>query len=481
MKNIILLSTLFTIATIMVSCDATNGDPISTDDDNAFQKALADAYAKGDRSLDYAPIELQEFVMNYQLLDLFYINAHTMHELDKPDAYYGKAEGTLFGTLPFGDVYYMFNQMSCLFTNYFDPSRYEQMAKMLYYSDEGSGFGMDYDTLNNTGTLMAVVANVYLNGPAYKAGIMEGDTLLTINGVEAILENVTSTEEKLPKNGEAAITLKRGADVIDVSVTKQEFISPSVYVNYIKDIPVITITGFVDTTTLLTGTYGEFKEALKRTEGAKATIINLADNGGGSVDHCMPMAAELLPRHTVLGYTIETNIDSSRGDYRQKIDTTVTMPEDYGMTEDGIAMDRYIVFVQDGGTASCSELMISAVAASKNTPVVGTQSYGKGIGQYYFETIAGGFSGVTSSKFFDKRMKSYHSYGIEPDFVVKGTKASLLKAYEIASEGTYVRTAEYSSKPSGNFAMALKRTQPEANIRESFGAFKVKKAPKFHK
>lgn len=475
MKNKFLFFTLFIFAAFLVSCDTTSGGAINTNSE--FERALREF-----DDIEAAPIELQEFAMNYQLLDIFYINAHRKHELGEPGEYYGKSKGTLFEKLPFSDVYYMFNQMSDLFTNYYDPSYYDELAQALFYSDEEAGFGMDYDTLNYNMMNLAIVANVYLSGPAYTAGIKVGDTLLTINDDPAYIYKVLSVEETSKKNSTSTFTLKRGEDTLTVEVEKQSFLAPSVYINYIKDIPIITITGFVDTTTLITGTYGEFKEALERTQDARATIINLAGNGGGSVDHCMPMAAELLPQGTILGYTIETNVDSSRGDYRQRIDTVVTRPEDFDITRDGIAKDRYIVFVQNSQTASCSELMISAVTTSRNAPVVGTQSYGKGIGQYYFETIAGGFSGITSSQFFDKNMDSYHSYGIQPDIINRGTKDALFKAYEIASQGTYVRTEGYSTKPSGNFAKVLARTQPQkGDIRKDFGAFKVKKAPKLIK
>lgn len=476
MKTNHFLLILSTLSLFMVSCNTLNSRSEDTIDD-----FLANHRIYNDRDFYEAPIELKEFATNYQYLDLFYINAHTKHELGKPEDYYGRSEGTLFEKLPFGDVYYMYNQMSCLFTNYYDPTYYEQIAGQLFYSEKTTGFGMDYDTLNRSEIMNAVVANVYLNGPADKAGIKVGDTLLTINDKEADIYTIMLEENSSVKKTPVNISLKRGDDTISVSVANESYLTPSVFINYIGDIPIITVTEFVDTTTILSGTYGEFKEALKRTEGARATIINLADNGGGSVDHCMPMAAELLPKNTVLGYTVEANIDSSRDNYRQRIDTTITLPSDFGLTEDGAAKDRYIVFVQNDQTASCSELMISAVTASKNAPVVGTQSYGKGIGQFYFETVAGGICGITGLQFYDKNMKSYHSYGIEPDFIEHDTKKALFKAYEIASEGSYVRTAGYSPRQSGNFAMALKRSQPGTNVREAFGAFKVKQAPKFSK
>lgn len=459
------------------------------EEDGPFEDAIRTAAeARGlklplnDEEFEQLPIELQEFEVAYELLDLFYLYAHMKHELGDRNDYFAKAGYIpLYQDYPaeFRDIYYMFDQMSCPFTNYFDPSFYEAISDLLFYSDYGVGFGVRLDTIEHAPNAEAVIANVYPQGPAKDAGLMEGDIIVSIDR-KSVTRSTFEQIETTSKDGDVyQFDILRGEDTLTVDITASQVQAPTVFVNYRGDIPIITITEFTDTTTMVTGTYGEFKEALEQTAGAKATIINLADNGGGSVKLCEPMAAEFLPENTVLGYAISAEIDSSRNDYKQRIDTTIMVPSDFGKTGDGIAKDRYVVFIENGETASCSELMISAVTAARNAPVVGTRSYGKGIGQYYIPTVAGGFAGVTSVQFLDKNRDSYHTFGIEPDVVKTTLKESVDEAFRIAEEATMVRTAGYGDSPTGHFPALTRKVggKPQLNRRDHFGAFKVIKSP----
>ena len=467
----------------LVSCTPVS---IEDEDEGAFEQAVRRAARERGLSLpitnfDDLPLDLQEFEMTYELLDLFYLYAHMKHELGDRNDYFDMSQGTPYEELPYGDIYFMFSQMSCPFTRYFDPSYYEDISKLLFYSDYGVGFGFRLDTIEHSPSGEAVIANVYPKGPAKDAGLKEGDVIVKVNRDSVTREKVEELELNSKSGEKFKFIISRDGELDTVKLVADQIQAPTVFVNYRGDIPMITVTEFTDTTIMNSGTYGEFKEALKQTADAKATIINLADNGGGSVEHCEPMAAEFLPKNTILGYAISAEIDSSDFDYFQKIDTTAMYPSDYGKKDNGMAKDRYIVFIQNSGTASCSELMISAVTAARNAPVVGTRSYGKGIGQYYFETPAGGYAGVTSSQFLDKDHISYHTYGIEPDVIKLSLKDAVDEAFKIAEEGTMVREAGYGDTPTGHFPALTRATslqKKKFNRRDNFGAFRVKKAPR---
>ena len=97
--------------------------PVSTDereDEGAFENALREAARErrlklplSDKDFEKLPIELQEFELTYELLDLFYLYAHMKSELGGRNDYFEQSAGTPYAKLPFGDIYFMFSQMSC--------------------------------------------------------------------------------------------------------------------------------------------------------------------------------------------------------------------------------------------------------------------------------------------------------------------------------------------------------------------------------
>ena len=103
-------------------------------------------------------------------------------------------------------------------------------------------------------------------------------------------------------------------------------------------------------------------------------------------------------------------------------------------------------------TASCSELMLAGILSNKNYPVVGTTTYGKGIGQRYIITPSLSIAAITSKRVVDKNRKFYHKYGIETDFAISDRELAIEKAVELAKDMNYVRTAGYGSVSTGNFA-----------------------------
>lgn len=204
--------------------------------------------------------------------------------------------------------------------------------------------------------------------------------------------------------------------------------------------------------------------ALKETEGAEATIIDLRGNPGGSVDQCMDMTAELLSKNDTMAYMVTHEPDTNTLDLI--VDTLV-----WTATENGFGKGRYYVFLADSGSASCAELMLVGAVSNTKSPVVGLTTYGKGIGQTYVGTFAGGIAGITSMRMIDKNGKIYHRYGIEPDYVEGDPDKAMAIAVELAKEKKAVRTKEYGSEDTGHFTLAKSRASSKVPGRG--GAYKV--------
>ncbi|SOE47378.1 C-terminal peptidase (prc) [Fibrobacter sp. UWT3] len=415
-------------------------------------------------SFNRLPKAQQELLFTNFFLQAMYVNAET--EVKDVNKYLdeGAKNGFTEDDYEFPDVSYMYSTLSDNFTNYFSPYIAERILKQLVYSEATAGIGADFQEIietncttdglcTNSGTL--VFKHVYKNGPADKAGVLKGDTLLMIDGREPRNEQHFRRLEAVFDAGETIpFAIKRGEDTLNISITFDQYFSPTVFVDMVDSIPVITVSEFTDTTVLVTGTYGEFLDALEETAGAKSTIIDLRGNPGGTVEHCVNMAAEMLPKNDTIITIISHTIDSLTEE--PYIDTTTFITE-----EDGIGAERYYVILADSNSASCAELMVAGVVSNTKSPVVGQTTYGKAIGQSYLPTIAGGLTGITSMRLLDKNWGTYQKYGIVPDFEEGDADKAMQKAVELAKEGTAQRTQGYGTVDKGHFTLAKKRDNKE--------------------
>ena len=146
-------------------------------------------------------------------------------------------------------------------------------------------------------------------------------------------------------------------------------------------------------------------------------------------------------------------------------------------TEDGVGKGRYVVFLADSATASCSEILLAGVTRNLKSPIVGQQTYGKGIGQYYIPTYAGGYSIVTSLRISDKDFVTYHDKGFLPDYDISDSLKALEKAVEIAKLGKEKRTKGYGTKDQGHFSNSLAKKAGSKNALPRGGAYKIIKNP----
>ena len=424
---------------------------------------------------DSLSLDAQELVITGALLDIYYVNADK--ELKDFEDYYqkGTAHGYLSAYYEFPDVQYMFSTLSDNFTRYFGPRYTAQIMSALTYSEEKIDLGVDVKMVSipdcegeedceETKTVL-VFKHVYPEAPAEKAGIQVGDTLVSIGGIEIRDTTIFQKLSSGIKGEEISVVVKRDEEHT-YKATLEAYLAPSVFVDTEDGIPVITITEYIDTTYMSTGTYGEFVKALKETKDAEATIIDLRGNPGGSIPQCMDMTAELLHKNDTLAFMISHDLDEER---ENKVVDTLTWMAD----EDGLAKDRYIVFLADTGSASCAELMLVGTIANKKSPVVGQTTYGKGIGQTYLGTYAGGIAGITSMRMFDKNMKIYHRFGIVPDYEEDDPDKAMEIAIKLAKEKKAVRTKEYGDVDTGHFTLA--KSHGNSTAPERGGAFVIKR------
>jgi C-terminal processing protease CtpA/Prc len=202
---------------------------------------------------------------------------------------------------------------------------------------------------------------------------------------------------------------------------------PTVWLDTISSIPVIQVDFYASSDeTGAGGSATEFDEALAKIENAPIAIIDLRGNPGGSVDDCLRMTDALLDTGLIV-YELNRRYDGTLD--TTFVDTIIPRKvRDNGTT----AEHRPYVFLADSGSASCSEIMLAGIQENKDWPIIGTQSYGKGIGQSLGQTVAGGLVVVTTTEFRNKRMKDYHHKGITPDIQILDPDSQMVTAVRVA-------------------------------------------------
>ncbi len=451
MKKLLWSSFLFLSLLVITACD------------NDSKSSTSNPLNPGDG-------EYNEFEYNYAFLYFYYYKAGA--ELKSAEYYTRNVDTSEYipSVQDVADVLFMYEDMSDHFTNYYPSIYFDELWALLTESESNKTVGMAVDS-----TL--TVKRVYPNSSAYSAGVKKGDIVIAVDSI--FLEGNYDRYTKLVDSSSAStfeILFDRGGDTLQISLLKTEILLPTVYLDSIKGIPVITVTEFTDSTSNVNGTSAEFAEILEETDGAKSTVLDLRGNPGGSVDQCSDMAKMLLARGDTI---IRGTYAIPDKDYEVQIDSAfVTVA-----TTNGIGKGRYYVLMLDSGSASCSEIFAAAITSNLKTPIVGELSYGKGIGQFYIVTDANGIAGATSLRLFDKDGVSYHTNGFVPDFVIADPDSAMNEAIKLAQKGTYKRTAGYGTTPLSHWTGPKdKKAEGPASIKnfERDGAFKIIQLPKGH-
>ncbi len=250
------------------------------------------------------------------------------------------------------------------------------------YSGKYDGVGITIYSINDTITIIAVTSG----GPADSAGIMPGDKILFLNGENVIRANQNSVAEKI--NGEVGTTLsliiKRGSSLNEFVLTRQNLKTLSIVSKFI--IPE-TSTAFIKSIRFTANCYNEFIEALEELskKGMKSLIVDLRGNQGGYLEQVVKIISELVPEGKKITYTTSKN-----SDYKLEY-----------ISKGNKKFEKLPIIVMiDEQSASASEIFAGAIQDLDRGLVIGSQSFGKGTVQKYFEFKDGSAFSLTVASYY---------------------------------------------------------------------------------
>ena len=190
------------------------------------------------------------------------------------------------------------------YTNYYNKEEFASFNTSLSNSFYGIGIVISVDTTTNK----LIVVSPIEGGPSANAGIMPGDFIVAVDGVEysgnqmneaVSLMRGDSLEDK--KGTQVTVTVERAGTRNDYVITRDLVRINSVNSKMVDDeIGYIRITAFNAVDDKSDGsqdTYDEFIAAIDslKAEGMKKLVIDLRNNPGGSLSVVNKIADELLP------------------------------------------------------------------------------------------------------------------------------------------------------------------------------------------
>ena len=346
---------------------------------------LAQKKAGATGSLGLTNSEVQKKLEEMQkLIELYYLD-----EIDPEQVENYLFKGTVAGL---GDTY----------AAYYTQEEYQSMLDSTY----GSYCGIGVEISQNMSTGIITIVRIFEGSPAMEAGLLPGDILYQVDGVEVTGEDLTKVVS-LIKGEEHTTTLisvvREGEkDYLEYETERRTIEVPTVSHEMLEgQVGYIAITSFDDVTT------EQFLQAMDDLEarGMKALIVDLRNNGGGLVSSVCAILDRLLPEG-LLVYT----------------------EDKYGNREEESSdaehfFDKPMAVLINGNSASASEIFAGAIKDYEAGTLVGTTTYGKGIVQKIYPMSDGTAVKLTVSKYYTPAGNNIHGIGIEPDVEVELEKS----------------------------------------------------------
>lgn len=311
------------------------------------------------------------------------------------DNYYGELDRD---KLIDGAVEGMISSVGDTFTSYSDIDSTSSFDETINGSYEG--IGCTVATLED-GTISVI--DMFENSPSYKAGLKVGDIILKVDGESYEGKNSNDISNYIKNSGKSKIvlTVKRDNEEKDISINLSKVEIPHVSGKVIEqDSKKI---GYIKISLFASNSYKQFKNKLDELEKSNIDdlIIDVRDNSGGYLSSVTDICNLFLDKGKVI-YQLE----DSKGKVKKKDTTKEKRKYD-------------IVVLINGGSASASEILASAIKESYGGDIVGTNSYGKGTVQQTKKLLDGSMIKYTTQKWLTPDGNSINEVGVTPTKVVE--------------------------------------------------------------
>ena len=261
------------------------------------------------------------------------------------------------------------------FSAYFNPEEYERFKQ----SSQGEFQGVGISVTGVEGGLRVV--RVFEDAPARRAGLRPGDLIVRAagRGLGGLPEGAGAALIKGDAGTTVRLTWVRDGKKITREVERANIEVPVVEssLERVDGKPL----GVVSLATFSSGAHAQLYEAMRELleHGAEGFVLDLRNNGGGLVTEAQLVASAFIAEGTIVttrGRSVPTQTLSATGD--------------------PIAADEPVVVLVNENSASASEIVTGALEDRRDAPVVGEETFGKGVFQRVIELPNGGALDLTA-------------------------------------------------------------------------------------
>ena len=306
--------------------------------------------------------------------------------------YYGEVDSH---KLLEGAVRGMVDAVDDPYTNYLDAKDFKRLSEMTQGSF--SGIGVVFGKRNNQYQIMTVMDD----NPGAKAGVKEGDIIISINGestakmsMDAVANNIRG-----PIDTEVVLELKdKTGKTRKVTVVRKEIKTISLAGKMLPDSKI----GYIRIANFNENTGADFKKQYLELEskGMQALILDLRSNPGGLLSSGVEVAQLLVPKGPIVSIINKAGEKQVEYSHLEKV--------------------KYpLAVLVNGGTASAAEIVSGAIKDTKSGKLFGEKTFGKGCVQHVYRLSADEAVKITVADYYTPSGASIHKKGIEPDVKVE--------------------------------------------------------------
>ncbi|RAS41207.1 S41 family peptidase [Prevotella pallens] len=327
----------------------------------------ANVFAQGTSNKDHnfkVAKNLETFSAIYKYLDLMYVDTLNADEV------IGNGINAMLSSL---DPY----------TVYYPEDKVKELDMMISGKYAGIGALIRYDLkLNNV-----TIDEPYENMPAAEAGLKKGDIILSVNDSSMYKKSTSYVSDHLRGDAGSTFLLKikrpSTGKTMKFKLTRKAIQMPAVPYYGLQQNGI----GYLDLNSFTVDCSKDVRKAFleMKKDGMKSLVLDLRNNGGGSLQEAINIVNMFVPKGLVLVNT-KGKLERANREYKttvEPIDTLIPI----------------VVLVNDE-TASASEITSGSLQDLDRAVILGTRTYGKGLVQAPMELPYNGNLKLTTSKYY---------------------------------------------------------------------------------